>query len=344
MGKKVTMKDIAGRLSVSTVTVSKALADKDGVSEELRKTIKELAFKMGYSYASPSEKEKTERSYNVGIIIASNYMGEGMYQFYFKMYQNVVLYLSKSRHSGIMELITPEMRKKGILPNIATGRKVDGIIVLGQLDSGYLKALNRTRIPLVYLDFYDKYEQKSSVLTDNVYGSYTVTNYVVEMGHKKIAFVGNIYATSSILDRYLGYYRSLIENGLEIRGDYLIPDRGEDGLFIELKFPKDMPTAFVCNCDDIAYVLMDKLKQQGYRIPEDISVVGFDNFILPGYSSPKLTTIEVNMDAMTESAVELLIEHIEGTREEICRKVISGKLVIRDSVIRKDWNEEKVSP
>lgn len=341
MGKKVTMKDIAGRLSVSTVTVSKALADKDGVGNELRENIKRLASQMGYSYASPSEKERTEKNYNIGIIIASNYMGEGIYPFYFKMYQSVVMYLSTRKHSGIMELITPAMRQKKILPNIAADKKVDGIIVLGQLDSDYLTLVRKTGIPLVYLDFYEKNEQENSVITDNVYGSYQVTNYVVEMGHKKIAFVGNIYATSSILDRYLGYCRSLLENGLEIRKDYLIPDRGEDELFIELQLPKDMPTAFVCNCDDIAYILMEKLKQKGYRVPEDISVVGFDNYTLAGFASPKLTTVEVNMDAMTENAVELLIEHIEGRCEEKCRKVISGKLIIRDSVARKMNKEEK---
>ena len=335
MGKKVTMKDIAGRLSVSTVTVSKALADKEGVGDELRETIKRLASEMGYSYASPSEKEKAEKSYNIGIIIASNYMGEGIYPFYFKMYQSVVMYLSGKKHTGIMELITPDMRKKKILPNIAADKKVDGIIVLGQLDSDYLTLVRKTGIPLVYLDFYEKNEQENSVITDNVYGSYKVTNYVVEMGHKKIAFVGNIHATSSILDRYLGYYRSLLENGLEIREDYLIPDRGADELFIDLQLPKDMPTAFVCNCDDIAYILMEKLKKQGYRVPEDVSVVGFDNYTLAGYSSPKLTTVEVNMDAMTENAVELLIEHIEGRCEEKCRKVISGKLIIRDSVAKR---------
>ncbi len=334
MGKKVTMRDIAQRLSISTVTVSKALGEKDGVSESLRGTIKQLASEMGYSYTSLSESEELLKNYNIGIIVASNYMQEGTYPFYFKMYQSIVRYLSSHKYSGILELITPLMREKNILPNIASGKKVDGIIVMGQLESEYLELLKGKKIPLIYLDFYDKNEQEDSVITDNVHASYLLTNYIVEMGHEKIAFVGNIYATSSILDRYLGYYRSLLLNGIAVREDYLISDRGEDELFIDLKLPEDMPTAFVCNCDEIAYILMEKLKKDGYRIPEDISVVGFDNYTLAGYTSPKLTTVEVNIEAMTKSAVELLVEQIEGRSAEKGRRLVSGKLIIRDSVAK----------
>lgn len=334
MSKKVTMKDIAERLSVSTVTVSKALADKEGVGEELRETIKLLALEMGYSYASPSDKEDSLRHYNIGIIVASNYVGEGTYPFYFKMYQRIVMYLSVQKHSGILELITPEMRKKGVMPNIVADKKVDGIIVMGQLEKDYLKMIRECNVPMVYLDFYDNDVEESAVITDNVYGTYMLTNHIISMGHKKIAFVGNIYATSSILDRYLGYYRALVEKKIEVRGDYLISDRGEDDLFIDLELPKEMPTAFVCNCDEIAYILIEKLKQNGYRVPEDISVVGFDNYTFARYTPVQLTTVEVNMDEMAESAAQLLVRHIDGY-EEKGRKVISGRLIIRDSVARR---------
>lgn len=112
----------------------------------------------------------------------------------------------------------------------------------------------------------------------------------------------------------------------------MISDRGDDGLFIELDLPEDMPTAFVCNCDELAYILMEKLKAKGYRIPEDISVVGFDNYTFAGYSSPRLTTVEVNVEAMAQTAVETLIKRILGEKYIQGRRVISGNLIIRDSV------------
>ena len=93
-----------------------------------------------------------------------------------------------------------------------------------------------------------------------------------------------------------------------------------------------MPTAFVCNCDTVAYCLVQKLKIAGYRVPEDISVVGFDNYSFTSYSSPKLTTVEVDVDSMTMLTVETLLKRITGAGEKPGRKVISGTLIIRDSV------------
>lgn len=332
MLKTVTMKDIAMKLGVSTVTVSKALTDKEGVGDELRATIKEVAKQMGYRYTIGAKTQKTGKSYNIGIILESHYVDVQNDAFYMKMYQNIIKILAKSNYSGIMELITQEMMKEAIMPNILVENKVDGIIVLGQIKSEYLKMVRDSEIPIVYLDFYDRQMEVDSIITDSVYGTYMLTNYIVSNGHTKIAFVGSIHATASILDRFLGYYRSLLVNNIPFREDYVISDRGDDGLFIELDLPEDMPTAFVCNCDELAYILMEKLKAKGYRIPEDISVVGFDNYTFAGYSSPRLTTVEVNVEAMAQTAVETLIKRILGEKYIQGRRVISGNLIIRDSV------------
>lgn len=332
MLKSVTMKDIANKLGVSTVTVSKALTDKEGVGEELRVTIKETAKQMGYRYTIGTKLQKSGRSYNIGIILESHYVDAQNDAFYMKMYHNLIKILAKSNYSGIMELITQEMMRESIMPNILLDNKVDGIIVLGQIKSEYLKMVRETNIPIVYLDFYDRQMEVDSIITDSVYGTYMLTNYIVSNGHTKIAFVGSIHATASILDRFLGYYRSLLVNNIPFREEYVISDRGDDGLFIELDLPEDMPTAFVCNCDELAYILMEKLKAKGYRIPEDISVVGFDNYTFAGYSSPRLTTVEVNVEAMAQTAVETLIKRILGEKYVQGRRVISGNLIIRDSV------------
>jgi len=326
------MKDIATRLGVSTVTVSKALTDKDGVGDELRGIVKETAKQMGYRYNVTAKALKDGKSYNIGVILEGHYIDVQNDVFYMKMYQNIIRILAKSNYSGIMELITPEMYTNMTLPNIVVENKVDGIIVLGQMKSDYLKIIRESEIPIVYLDFYDRQMEVDSVITDSVYGTYMLTNYIVSKGHTKIAYVGSIHATASILDRFLGYYRSLLVNNIPFREEYIISDRGEDGLFIDLELPEDMPTAFVCNCDELAYILMERLKKMGYRVPEDISVVGFDNYTFAGYSSPKLTTVEVNVEAMALTAVETLIKRILGEKSTQGRKVISGNLIIRDSV------------
>lgn len=99
--------------------------------------------------------------------------------------------------------------------------------------------------------------ETDSVSMDNISAEYKMTEYLIELGHKKIAYVGSINATTSIMDRYLGYRRALHHYNILYREDYLIEDRGEDRLFKELALPEDMPTAFVCNNDEIACILIE---------------------------------------------------------------------------------------
>lgn len=335
MNKTVTMKNIADALGVSTVTVSKALSDKEGVGEQLRRTIKQKAGEMGYCHSASKAKNGSDSSkFNIGVIVASNYVDPDSYAFYLKIYHHIVLALTKRNYSGIMEIITDEMRGGMILPVVAAEHKVDGIIILGQLPTAYVRMVKDTGLPLVCLDFYDGEIEADSVVTDNVYGAYGLTEYCINMGHKKIAFVGSIHATASILDRYLGYYRALLIHGIEPRADYVLEDRDENCLFkSEIALPEDMPTAFVCNCDELAYLLMEQLRKKGIRVPEDVSVVGFDNYTFIEYFAyRKLTTVAVNVEAMANEAVSLLIRQIEGGAPANVRKVISGTLLIRDSV------------
>lgn len=331
MAKDVTMQDIAKALGISTVSVSKALTDKDGVSSEMRATIKRKAEEMGYRY-SVTKSGKEGKNYNIGVLVEDHFIKDQTSAFYFKMYQSIIMKLPKNNYSGILEILTQDKIKSGVLPKIITDKKVDGLIALGKIESRYLRALRETGIPIVYLDYYDRHMEVPSVTTDNVYGTYMLMNHIVRMGHRKIAFVGDIEATPSILDRYLGYMRGLIVNNINVPTDYLICDRDAEGSYIEMKLPEDMPTAFVCNCDHVALFLIENLKKMGYRVPEDVSVVGFDNSPFAEYADPKLTTVEVDVDTMTETACDLLVSMIRGEKNIHGRKVISGKLIIRDSV------------
>lgn len=335
MAKNVTMRDIAKKVGVSTVTVSKALTDKDGVGSELRAVIKATAEEMGYTYSGIGDGFRRGRSYNIGVIVEEHYVDNSttVFPFYMKMYNSINKQMSQFHYSVIMEAITSKMLAEHRMPDIVTERKVDGVIVLGQMKSDYLKVLRENKLPVVYLDFYDRTMEVPSIINDNMYGTYMLTNYLVAMGHKKIAYVGSIDATASILDRYLGYYRSLLTHQLNMPDDYIIPDRDDEGYFIDFQMPKEMPTAFVCNCDGTANLLMKLLISRGYRIPQDISVVGFDNYSAEfDYNLPKLTTIEVNIEEMTKNAVEMIIRLLKGEENLGGRKVISGKLIIRDSV------------
>ncbi|NLO08413.1 MAG: LacI family transcriptional regulator [Clostridiales bacterium] len=330
MRKNITMKDIATELGVSTVTVSKALSGKEGVSDELRTLIKHKAEEMGYRYNALGKSMREGKNYNIGILIAEQFMHE--IAFYSKIYQALIKEMMRFDYFGILEIISGHEEKKCLLPNILKNNKVDGIILLGQLHRDYIIKIDNTGIPYIFLDFVDDAFNVDTIISDNVYGSYEITKYLISKGHSEIGFIGNQLATTSITDRYLGFYKAMLEHKLSIRQEWIINDRDEEGNFIDLKLPEDLPTAFVCNCDKIAYELILLLKRMNIRVPEDVSVVGYDNYIFATLSDPQITTVEVNVEAMSEMAVDSIIRRFTNSSIESSRKIISGRIIIRDSV------------
>ncbi|MDF2945273.1 MAG: transcriptional regulator [Herbinix sp.] len=330
MGKSVTMKDVAMQLGVSTVTVSKALTDREGVSDSVRETIKQKAEEMGYRYNFIGKSMKEGMNYNIGILVAEQFMHDSA--FYSKMYQTVVKDLLDYDYFGILEVVPDEAEKECRLPHVIQNNKVDGIIILGQMSRAYIEKIASSNIPFIFLDFNDDHFEVDTIVSDSFYGAYELTNYLFSIGHKDIGFVGNRNATTSIMDRYIGYYKSLLYNKLQLNEEWIINDRDEKGKFCELQLPIHMPTAFVCNCDEVAYSLILQLKKSGFRVPEDVSVVGYDNYIYATVSNPAITTVEVNVEAMSESAVNSILKRVRIPSGECSRKVISGRIIFRDSV------------
>ena len=339
MKQNITMQDIADRFGVSKVTVSKALNDKEGVSDSLKEKIQEAATEMGYRMNVIARSLKENATYNIGVIIAEHFTTTGdihktpeSNSFYMNFYQEISKVLSMQRYSAILYILTEEDEHSQILPSIYMENKVDGLIILGQVNDDYVTALSETDVPLVFLDFYDELVDTDSITTDNFDGCYSLTNYLIREGHRKIAYVGNIYFTSSIQDRYLGYYKSLLEHRMDLRMDYVINDRNDRGEFVTIEYPKDMPTAFVCNCDQVANLVIRDLKRLGYKVPEDISVAGFDNSIYSSLSEPTITTVEVDTANMSQAAVDLLLKKIEGKQYAAGKQAIKGRLIIKESV------------
>ncbi len=333
--KNVTMKDIAKRLGVSTVTVSKALSDKEGVGSELKELIKKTAAELGYRYNSAARTMKNGVSCNIGIILSERFVSVrsmGDDAFYTRMYQSVIKKLSDLNYFGLLEIVSDDAEESCSVPNVIQNSKVDGLVILGQMSCSYVRMIEKCNIPFLFLDFYNEDYTVDSIISDSIYGTYILTNYLIARGHRKIGFVGSILQTSSILDRYLGYYKAMLENRLPLVEEWVIEDRDKKGCFVEFELPGQMPTAFVCNCDEVAYHFVRRLKKEGYSIPDDISVVGFDNYIYANLTNPMLTTFESNIDNMAQNAVEAIIRKVVDSDFVLGRKVISGKLVIRESV------------
>lgn len=324
------MKDIAQRLGISIVTVSKALSNKEGVGPALRTKIIATASEMGYRYALPQK--SAPAGCTVGVLVAHRFLGPNN-GFYWDLYQNILQQLSRLKGCAILEEVQAEDEDACRTPNLLQGREIDGLILMGQFSSNYVRSSLGLGKPTLLLDFYDRRFQVDAVLTDNVFGSYSITSYLIENGHRKIAFVGSIQTTSSILDRYVGYYKAMVESGLEVHPEWVIPDRDEQGtIFSTFPLPRDMPTAFVCNCDETAYRFLQVLNANGYRVPEDVSMVSFDNYIFSSISNPPMTTMAVDMRGMAELAVRLIMKKVANPGQKLGRRMIDGYIIQRESV------------
>ena len=336
MAKAVKLADIAKKVGVSTVTVSKALAGQKGVSEEMRDKIKALASEMGYVRNPKTKRSGTHKSYNIGLLIEESYMDK-YDSFYWQMYQQVATKAMAWGCFAMVEVIGRQSEGDYELPKLIKEHKVDGVIVLGKMPAAFLAVLKRdSSIPAVYMDFTDEEQDTDVVVSDSFYGAYQLTNYLFSMGHERIAYVGTLLATSSIMDRYLGYVKAIREHGAQLRDDCHIDDRDIQSGYIDevnlLKLPQDMPTAFVCNCDLTAGKLVNKLQSNGYRVPEDVSVVGFDNYIYPGICDVEITTYEVDQGEMAMQAVSVLLDKLQNRAPAPTIHIVEGHLVIKDSV------------
>lgn len=338
MAKTVKLADIAEKVGVSTVTVSKALAGQKGVSEEMREKIKQMADEMGYVQPSKPRKTGTRKSYHIGVLIEESYLDK-YDSFYWQMYQQITAKAMEWGCFTLMEAVEREKEDALELPKLLKEQKVDGVIVLGKMPRFFLEMLKKnTSTPIVYMDFTDEGQDVDAVVSDGFYGTYQLTNYLFSMGHEKIAYVGTLLATSSIADRYLGYVKAMLEHGIELRDDWHIDDRDERSGYIDelnlLTIPKDMPTAFVCNCDLTAGMLINKLQKNGYRVPEDVSVVGFDNYIYPWVCDIGITSYEVDMGEMAKRTVSVLLNKLQNQTAVPSTHVVEGHMVIKDSVRR----------
>jgi LacI family transcriptional regulator len=329
MGARVKMSDIARELSISTVTVSKALSSKDGVSDSLRKVIEKKAAEMGYVYNSLPRNMLLGRTYNMGILISHKYLG--VISFYWNFYQRLLQAIKRTPYLGILEVVESAEEKNCTEPFILSTNKADGFILLGQFPDNYLSMITKKTRKCVFLDFYSDIGRCDCVTSNNFLGSYNLTKLLIEAGHKRIGFIGSVWATTSILDRYMGFCKAMLEAGLPYGS--AIEDRDKIGAFINVDLKPGDFTAYVCNSDQVSGIVINRLRGLGCEIPRDISIVSFDNDNEQITDGLRVTSLEVNVDAMCEAAVNLLRGNIETADYRGRGRVFfDGKIIIKESI------------
>ena len=296
------MQDIADQLGVTKVSVSKAINHQPGISDSLRKRILDTARELGYAKMKADEMQK---AYHFAFITAKRFFLEDE-----KFYTTIYYYLNRKcmdeNCSISCFVVGNQEEENGILPPDLTLTKFDGI----------------RGIPF------------DSVIVDNFTNGYEVTSYLIEKGHAKIGFVGNINHTSSICDRYFGYLKAMKRNDLAIQKDWYLPDINTlDGVYTkDFDLPGDLPTAFVCHCDKAAFTLMQKLESCNIRIPEDVSVISFDNTSICDLVTPKLSSVNVDKKQIALYSFNQMINRLNTPYLAPHKIYLGSALVERDSV------------
>ena len=232
-------------------------------------------------------------------------------------------------------MVTPEKEnlEKPFEPFLE--KKTAGLILIGELRMEYIQAIRKNYdIPVVCVDYYDVYEDMDYIVTDGFGGMNCMTELLLEEGYRDLMFAGTPAATKNITDRYLGYCKALEKAGVRDAQDHILPDRDfQNGDYrIDIELPEKLPEAFVCNCDKTAGILIEKLLERGLRVPEDVSVVGFDDYKAQLTGNLQLTTYENDERAIAQISMNTLLKRIESGHRAQGVRIVEGRIVEGNTV------------
>ncbi|ANS75676.1 LacI family transcriptional regulator [Paenibacillus yonginensis] len=351
MKHKVTMQDIADHLNISKNSVSQALTGKDGVSEATRALVKETAELLGYVYGRSRKGQQNEAPASPapsasGVPLAGSVLPEGgtialiasdyafsRKTFFGDIYLSVDKELKKYGCELVIQSISPEDTETLRLPAFLENRSVDGILILSHITTPYVQAVLDTGIPTVLIDHHHPSLEADSILTNNRFSAYEGVRHLIELGHRDIGFMGDIDYSPSHYERLEGMRLAAFEAGIKLREDWLIQDAVEDSSYVHgtIAEMKERPTAWFCVNDGFGFMITSALQHLGIKVPEEVSVVSFDNGYLSQVCTPSTTTLDVNRSLFASYALKQLFSRLENPQQPYTEILLPTQLLIRES-------------
>ena len=331
----VKIKDIAEKCGLSIASVSKALHGESDLNPKTAEYIRSVAKEMGYIPNSSARLLKTNRSFNIGVLFVDE-TSSGLEHEYFSSILNSIKNESEangfditfiSHHFGVNELTFYEHAKY---------RNVDGVIIASvNFKDPEVINLVESEIPTVTIDY--DFNDKSSVVSDNLQGVEDIVNYLVECGHKKIAFITG-EDTSVTQKRLASFYRTCAMHNIEVKDEYI--KRGKyhvpkvSGVATrELLALEERPTVIMYPDDYSLLGGLTEIEKNGLKVPEDISIVGYDGIKLSRLLRPEITTYVQNSAEIGKKAVQKLIEIIDNPKTSLPERIsVKGGLQVGKTV------------
>ena len=348
----ITIKDIARKAEVSHSTVSRALHRSPLIAEETAERIRKAASEMGYLPSAAARSLKTNRSQVLGVILTSVED-----PFFSEILQGIEEVAQKNGYSLFMAASQHDPDREQAIVQAMSEHRVEGVIIC----SASFKAEQRRRflafgVPIVVVNNQAAEEYRYSIYHDDVDGSRQVTRHLIELGHRRIAYLGNSSSGRTTQDRLNGFQQEMGAAGLKIPAGYIhdvsggSPEHGMIGVehFLSLV---DRPQALVCYNDLLAVGVLKGLEKSGIRVPDEISVTGFDNIVFSAFTNPPLTTFDQPKRYIGAESARLVLEllSIKNDEEEIEKhspsrkdesfytpthskvRMLKGKLLVRES-------------
>lgn len=331
-----TIKDVAKLAGVSTTTVSHVINQTRFVAEETRQTVWNAVQTLNYSPSAVARSLKVNTTKSIGMIITTSeapYFAEIVLAVEEHCYrQGYSLFLCNTQND-------PEKIQNHL--DMLIKKRVDGVLVMcSEYTDSSRTLLNRANIPMVVMDWGNTDNSKSDVILDNSFeGGYLATQYLIENGHTQIGVIAGNLEKTTAKQRFEGFVKAMKEANLAIRSDWIFegdfePESGFEQMNNLLRLAQH-PTALFCFSDTIALGAISALSEKGLRVPEDMSIIGYDNIHASRFYSPPLTTIHQSKSRLGVKALNLLLERIKADNQDYIPQTIEfhPELVLRRSVL-----------
>lgn len=328
-----TMKDIARIAKVSTSTVSHVINNTRYVSDEIREKIMKVVNELNYTPSAVARSLKVKETKTLGMLVTAT-----SNPFFAEVVSGVEQYCNQHHYNLIISSI--DGNEQRLQQNIQTliQKQVDGLLLMySDTRHAMVEQLN-LNLPIVVMDWWPTELNADKIYENSEFGAYLATKTLIEQGHKNIAIITGKLDKSLAHNRLLGYQKALQDAHLPINPDWIIESHfdfegGVEGMKKLLQITPRPTAVFACS-DTIAIGVYQVAWQQGLRIPQDISVIGYDNIMLAQYLTPPLTTIHQPKAELGKLAVEILLERIKSPDLEYKTTMLQPQLIWRASVVK----------
>lgn len=332
--KQITIRDVAKKAGVSIGTVSRAFNNYSDISDKTRKNILEIAEQLGYRPSIISKPLVNGKSHRLGMLIEDYDTGAILNPIVFETLMAFKNASTKQGYETIILSTTTDMQKDEDLSKLFAEKNLDGAFIMGiKLSDNYFKELTNIEYPCVLFDVSIKNPKVTCVGVDSTKGAFMAVEHLIKLGHKKIAFINGHKDAFVSYERLDGYYLALNRYGIPIDEELIehadFTSKGGSLAAEKLINSGKEFTAVFCASDLMAVGAVEMFDSIGLKVPEDISMVGFDDITLAQYMNPKLTTIRQDREKIGESAANVLINLING--QSFDRIVVMPELILRES-------------